>query len=106
MHYKSKDHYLNKGNDSDKTDYNKVLPSAALSWQIMPELLTYVSYAKGFETPTFTEMAYQTDSTKSGFNFDLKPATSDNYELGLKSQNQLGDFTLAIFHSKTALLHK
>lgn len=101
VHYKSKDHYLNNGNDSDKTDYNKVLPSAALSWQIMPELLTYVSYAKGFETPTFTEMAYQTDSTKSGFNFDLKPATSDNYELGLKSQNQLGDFTLAIFHSKT-----
>ena len=101
VHYKSKDHYLNNGNDSDKTDYNKFLPSAALSWQIMPELLTYVSYAKGFETPTFTEMAYQTDSTKSGFNFDLKPATSDNYELGLKSQNQLGDFTLAIFHSKT-----
>jgi iron complex outermembrane receptor protein len=101
VHYKSKDHYLNNGNDSDKTDYNKVLPSAALSWQIMPELLTYVSYAKGFETPTFTEMAYQTDSTKSGFNFDLKPATSDNYELGLKSQNQLGDFTLAVFQSKT-----
>jgi outer membrane receptor protein involved in Fe transport len=23
-----------------------------------PELLAYVSYAKGFETPTFTEMAY------------------------------------------------
>lgn len=109
VHYKSKDHFTAEpdqygtvnGDDSDKTDYNKVLPSAVLSWQIMPELLAYVSYAKGFETPTFTEMAYQTDSTKSGFNFDLKPATSDNYELGLKSQNQLGDFTLAIFHSKT-----
>ncbi|MBC9229351.1 TonB-dependent receptor [bacterium SPL81] len=101
VHYKSKDHYLNNGNDSDKTDYNKFLPSAALSWQIIPELLTYVSYAKGFETPTFTEMAYQADSTKSGFNFDLKPSTSDNYELGLKSQNQFGDFTLAVFQSKT-----
>jgi iron complex outermembrane receptor protein len=101
VNYKSKDHYLNNGNDSDKTDYNKLLPSAALSWQIIPELLTYVSYAKGFETPTFTEMAYQADSTKSGFNFDLKPSTSDNYELGLKSQNQFGDFTLAVFHSET-----
>lgn len=101
VHYKSKDYYLSNGNDSDKTEYDKILPSAALSWQILPELLAYVSYAKGFETPTFTEMAYQADSSKSGFNFDLKPSTSDNYELGLKSQNQLGDFTVAIFQSKT-----
>ncbi|RZG86496.1 TonB-dependent receptor [Acinetobacter venetianus] len=101
VHYKSKDHYLSNGNDSDKTEYDKILPSAALSWQILPELLAYVSYAKGFETPTFTEMAYQADSSKLGFNFDLKPSTSDNYELGLKSQNQLGDFTVAVFQSKT-----
>ncbi|CAM4367426.1 hypothetical protein F901_00359 [Acinetobacter dispersus] len=101
VHYKSKDHYLSNGNDSDKTDYNKVLPSAALSWQIAPELLAYASYAKGFETPTFTEMAYQADPKKSGFNFDLKPSTSDNYEVGLKSQNPFGDFTLAVFQSKT-----
>ncbi|ENX39488.1 TonB-dependent receptor [Acinetobacter sp. NIPH 2100] len=101
VHYKSKDHYLSNGNDSDKTDYNKVLPSAALSWQIAPELLAYASYAKGFETPTFTEMAYQADPQKSGFNFSLKPSTSDNYEVGLKSQNPFGDFTLAIFQSET-----
>ncbi|WP_151715099.1 TonB-dependent receptor [Acinetobacter sp. TUM15071] len=101
VHYKSKDRYLSNGNDSDKTDYNKVLPSAALSWQIAPELLAYASYAKGFETPTFTEMAYQADPKKSGFNFDLKPSTSDNYEVGLKSQNPFGDFTLAVFQSKT-----
>ncbi|QSB52974.1 TonB-dependent receptor [Acinetobacter calcoaceticus] len=101
VHYKSKDNYLSNGDDSGKTDYDKVLPSAALSWQILPELMAYVSYAKGFETPTFTEMAYQTDISKSGFNFDLKPSTSDTYETGLKSQNRLGDFTLAVFQTKT-----
>jgi iron complex outermembrane receptor protein len=101
VHYKSEDNYLSNGDDSGKTDYNKVLPSAALSWQILPELMAYVSYAKGFETPTFTEMAYQTDTSKSGFNFDLKPSTSDTYETGLKSQNRLGDFTLAVFQTKT-----
>jgi iron complex outermembrane receptor protein len=52
VHYKSKDNYLSNGDDSGKTDYDKVLPSAALSWQILPELMAYVSYAKGFETPT------------------------------------------------------
>ena len=101
VHYKSEDRYLSNGDDSGKTDYNKILPSAALSWQIVPELMAYVSYAKGFETPTFTEMAYQTDTSKSGFNFNLKPSTSNTYETGLKSQNQLGDFTLAVFQTKT-----
>lgn len=100
VHYKSKDNYLSNGDDSGKTDYSKVLPSAALSWQILPELMAYVSYAKGFETPTFTEMAYRPDG-ESGFNFDLTASTSDTYETGLKSQNQLGDFTLAVFQTKT-----
>lgn len=100
VHYKSKDNYLSNGDDSGKTDYSKVLPSAALSWQILPELMAYVSYAKGFETPTFTEMAYRPDG-ESGFNFDLTASISDTYETGLKSQNQLGDFTLAVFQTKT-----
>jgi len=100
VHYKSEDRYLSNGDDSGKTDYNKVLPSAALSWQILPELMAYVSYAKGFETPTFTEMAYRPDG-ESGFNFDLTASTSDTYETGLKSQNQFGDFTLAVFQTKT-----
>ncbi|MCU4503919.1 TonB-dependent receptor [Acinetobacter sp. WU_MDCI_Abxe161] len=100
VHYKSEDSYLSNGDDSGKTDYNKVLPSTALSWQIIPELMAYVSYAKGFETPTFTEMAYRPDG-KSGFNFDLTASTSDTYETGLKSQNYLGDFTLAVFQTKT-----
>lgn len=100
VHYKSKDNYLSNGEDSGKTDYSKVLPSAALSWQILPELMAYVSYAKGFETPTFTEMAYRPDG-ESGFNFDLTASTSDTYETGLKSQNQFGDFTLAVFQTKT-----
>ncbi|MDQ9887159.1 TonB-dependent receptor family protein [Acinetobacter pittii] len=100
VHYKSKDNYLSNGDDSGKTDYSKVLPSAALSWQILPELMGYVSYAKGFETPTFTEMAYRPDG-ESGFNFDLTASTSDTYETGLKSQNQFGDFTLAVFQTKT-----
>ena len=108
VHYKSKDHFTSgpdqygtvNGDDSGKTDYDKVLPSAALSWQILPELMAYVSYAKGFETPTFTEMAYRLDE-ESGFNFNLTASTSDTYETGLKAQNSLGDFTLAVFQTKT-----
>lgn len=102
VHFESKDHYVKgvNGDDSGKTDYDKVLPSAALTWDISPHLMSYFSYSKGFETPTFTEMAYPTLAT-SGINFALKPATSDNYEIGLKAKNRLGQFTAAIFQSKT-----
>lgn len=102
VHYQSKDHYMQGTNvdDSGKTDYDKLLPSAAFTWEISPQLSTYLSYAQGFETPTFTEMAYPTTGT-SGINFALKPSSSDNYELGLKAQNLLGNFTAAIFHSET-----
>ncbi|WP_434082350.1 TonB-dependent receptor family protein [Acinetobacter haemolyticus] len=102
VHYKSKDHFIVgvNGDDSGKTDYSKLLPSVALSWQVFPELLTYVSYAKGFETPTFTEMAYRPDGL-GGFNFNLEASSSDTYEFGLKSQNMLGNFTLAVFQTKT-----
>ncbi|MDO7536542.1 TonB-dependent receptor [Acinetobacter pittii] len=101
VHYKSKDYYIVglNGDNSGKTSYEEVLPSVALSWQITPEVLVYASYAKGFETPTFTEMAYPAQGGAS--TLDLKPSTSDTYETGLKSQNQLGDFTLAVFQTKT-----
>ncbi|WP_166170849.1 TonB-dependent receptor [Acinetobacter sp. SA01] len=100
VHYQSNDHYIVTGNgdDSGKTDYDQVLPSVALSWEIQPDLNAYVSYAKGFETPTFTEMAY---SANDGMNFNLKPASSNNYELGVKAQNMWGNFTAAVFQSKT-----
>lgn len=102
VHYESEDHYIVAGNgdDSGSTDYQKLLPSVALGWEILPELYAYASYGKGFETPTFTEMAYPTLAT-SGINFNLKPASSDTYELGLKSQNAFGLFTLAVFNTVT-----
>lgn len=101
VHYKSKDHYIVglNGDNSGKTTYEEVLPSVALSWQIIPEVLAYASYAKGFETPTFTEMAYPAQGGASML--DLKPSKSDNYELGLKSSNTLGDFNLATFYIET-----
>lgn len=102
VHYQSEDFYIQAGNgdDSGKVDYQKLLPSVALGWEIRPELYAYASYGKGFETPTFTEMAYPTLAS-SGINLSLKPASSDTYELGLKTQNNLGRFTVAVFQTET-----
>ncbi|RZG83601.1 TonB-dependent receptor [Acinetobacter sp. WCHAc060033] len=106
VRYESKDHYLANGDDSGNNKYDKFLPSAALSWEIIPDLTSYVSYAKGFETPTFTESAYRLDPIDQsqiigGINTDLSPSSSDNYELGFKAQNEFGLFTLAGFYTET-----
>lgn len=100
VHFKSKDKFLANGNNSGKTDYQKLLPSIALSWQILPELMTYASYAQGFETPTFTEMSYPANTAENR-SFGLKAAESETYEMGLKSVNTLGDFTVAVFQTRT-----
>lgn len=100
VHFKSKDKFLANGNNSGKTTYDKLLPSMALSWQILPELMTYASYAQGFETPTFTEMSYPANTAENR-SFSLKAAESETYEMGLKSANILGDFTVAIFQTQT-----
>lgn len=107
VHFKSEDHYIidaeeekdRNGDNSGKTTYEKLLPSAALSWQILPELMVYTSYAQGFETPTFTEMAYPAVDSPTKFN--LKASESETYEMGMKSANILGDFTVAVFQTKT-----
>ncbi|MRA02880.1 TonB-dependent receptor [Acinetobacter lwoffii] len=102
VHFKSEDHYITdvNGDNSGKTTYDKLLPSMALSWQILPELMTYASYAQGFETPTFTEMSYPANTAENR-SFSLKAAESETYEMGLKSANILGDFTVAIFQTQT-----
>jgi len=99
VHFKSEDRYLSNGDNSGKTTYEKLLPSVALSWKILPDLMTYASYAQGFETPTFTEMAYPADGSNDVLS--LKAAESETYELGLKSANRFGDMTLAAFQTQT-----
>ena len=99
VHFKTEDKFLSNGDNSGKTTYEKLLPSVALSWKIVPELTAYASYAQGFETPTFTEMAYP--AADSSTPFDLKASESETYELGLKSDNTLGQFTAAVFYTVT-----
>ncbi|WP_180049544.1 TonB-dependent receptor [Acinetobacter sp. YH12105] len=100
VHFKSEDKFLDNGDNSGQTDYQKLLPSLALSWQILPELMAYASYAQGFETPTFTEMSYPANTAENR-SLSLKAAESESYEVGLKSANAWGDFTVAAFRTRT-----
>lgn len=100
--FESDDHYVNafNGDDSGSTRFRKALPMAALRYQITPSTMTYVSYGRGFETPTTSEVSYRPGGV-SGLNLGLRPALSDSYEVGMKTEIGDGLLSLAMFHIDT-----
>jgi iron complex outermembrane recepter protein len=60
---------------------------------------------RGFETPTFNELAYRPGGT-AGLNFALRPSRSDNLELGIKGRAPAGsrlrsEWSAALFQTST-----
>ncbi|MCZ4305970.1 TonB-dependent receptor [Zoogloeaceae bacterium G21618-S1] len=83
VEYEVDDAYLSNGDGSGEVSYRKTTPAVGVLWAVTPALNLYASAARGFETPTVTEMSYA--SAGGGFNFDLKPARSVQVELGAKA---------------------
>ncbi|HJV71510.1 MAG TPA: TonB-dependent receptor [Ideonella sp.] len=82
---KSRDHYISgpNGDDSGDTDFSATTPVASVMYLASDDLHLYASAGRGFETPTLNELAYRPDGS-AGLNTTLKPARSDNLELGAK----------------------
>ncbi|WP_366514923.1 TonB-dependent receptor family protein [Solimonas terrae] len=100
--FKSDDHYVTSSNpdDSGRTHYDATTPVAGLMYRASEDVHLYAAYGRGFETPTFAELAYRPDG--AGLNFDLDAARSNNAELGAKLR--LGKATraqLAVFDTET-----
>jgi iron complex outermembrane receptor protein len=81
-----KDYFITAANpnDSGRVVFANTSPVAGLTYRVTPELSAYGSVGRGFETPTFSELAYRTGGT--GMNTALKPGRNTNYELGLKGR--------------------
>ncbi len=77
------DRFLSDGDSSGSKTYQRTLPSVSLMYAFTPDLQGYVSLGKAVETPTQAEMAYAPGAA-GAFNFGLEPATSTQYEVGLK----------------------
>ncbi|MDM0045375.1 TonB-dependent receptor [Variovorax dokdonensis] len=101
--FDSTDHYIapGNGNDSGSASYEKALPVLSLRYAPSSDLSLYGAWGRGYETPTLNELSYRPDG-QSGFNFALKPSTSDNFELGAKTLLANGFLTAAVFHTRTA----
>ncbi|MEO8202775.1 MAG: TonB-dependent receptor [Betaproteobacteria bacterium] len=82
--FNTQDFFVAPGNpdDSGATKFSNTSPVAGLTYRLLPELNLYASAGRGFETPTFVELAYRNGG--SGLNFALKPSRSFTREIGVK----------------------
>src|SRR3989475_4441296 len=99
----SSDYYIVGANpdDSGQIRFKNTSPVAGLVYSVSPALNLYGNVGKGFETPTFAELAYRSGGA-TGLNFALQPSTSVNTELGAKAFLPGGQrLTFAVFHIDT-----
>ncbi|MDP1741958.1 TonB-dependent receptor [Polaromonas sp.] len=108
VRFSSADNYIvgANGNDSGSVSYSAILPAAGVTYAPAAQWRVYAAAGRGFETPTFNELAYRPVGTGAGLNFSLRPSRSDNFETGVKWRTAPGaatrmEATAALFHTAT-----
>jgi iron complex outermembrane receptor protein len=82
--------------------YSAVNPVAGVTYRASSAVNVYGSYGKGFETPTLNDLAYRSvDGSLPGLNLGLKPARSNNFEVGIKAASEHVQANLAAFYIRT-----
>ena len=84
VHLKSNDKFLSNGDGSGSASFSKTTPVVGALFKLNDMMNVYANAGKGFETPSLVEVAYLPNGT-GGFNSNVKPSTSDNYEIGTKA---------------------
>jgi iron complex outermembrane receptor protein len=84
--FRSTDYFIAPGNpdDSGTRDYSATTPVAGLLFRPTRTLSLYANVGRGFETPTFAELAHQ-NPPASGLNFALNASRSVHAETGVKT---------------------
>ncbi len=73
------------GDNGGSVEYQKTNPVIGAIWKVTPTFNLYANYGRGFETPTFFELAFNSTATTATPNLSLKPSESSNYEVGAKA---------------------
>lgn len=102
IRYTTSDAFLSNGDDSGHTSFSYTNPALGVRWKMQPNWNLYASAGRGFEAPTLTELAYRPDGS-SGFNYDLKAQTSQQFEVGSKWRDPDAGLGLevAVFRANT-----
>lgn len=98
---RAEDRFINAASpdDSGRVFYHRVSPVAGALWHVTETVNAFVNFGKGFETPTFTELAYRPGG--SGLNFALAPARSRHSEIGVKTRRDGLTMQATLFRSMT-----
>jgi iron complex outermembrane receptor protein len=104
VRFASRDNYVVgtvNPDDSGAVRYAATTPVAGLVLNLTDTINLYGSAGKGFETPTFNELAYRA-SGGTGLSFGLRPSRSNNYEVGAKWLMRPGaQLNAALFRTDT-----
>ncbi len=103
VRFESTDYFIVDANpdDSGSLEFESTRPVVGVLFQAAPAINLFASVGKGFETPTFSELAYRPDGSP-GMNFALKPADSTNMEAGVKLRpGEYTRLTTTLFRSDT-----
>ncbi len=87
--------------DSGSKRYAATNPVIGLLHALSDTVDLYASVGRGFETPTFAELAYRPDGVP-GLKFALEPSRSTNHEAGIRMMfGRAGRLNLAVFRTTT-----
>jgi iron complex outermembrane receptor protein len=103
VEFQATDHFIAPGNpdDSGSRDYSATTPVAGLVFRSSKNVSLYGNLGRGFETPTFAELAHQ-NPPASGLNFALDASRSRHAETGVKTIfPRLARLNAALFHIET-----
>lgn len=101
--FESRDYFIAAGNpdDSGAVDFVRTTPALGATFRVSPVVNIYANAGRGFETPTFAELAYRPGGA-TGLNFALKPSNSLHRELGVKAlTGERGHVNVAVFRIDT-----
>jgi iron complex outermembrane recepter protein len=86
VRFTSEDHFIAAGNpeDSGARSFRATTPVAGLLFKVNPRTSLYANIGRGFETPTFVELAYRSGGL-TGLNLDLDASRSRHAEIGAKA---------------------
>ena len=104
VRFESRDFFIAPGNadDSGSVRYVRTSPSLGATYSVSPAINVYANIGKGFETPTFAELAYR-PAGAPGLNFALRPAVSTAKEIGAKARvSETSRATVALFRVDVA----
>jgi iron complex outermembrane receptor protein len=100
VRFRNRDYFVSNGDDSGDRGYGATTPVLGLLYKIDPLASVYANFGRGFETPTFVELANQ--RAGSGLNFGLDASKSRHFELGAKAVRPgLGRANVALFNIVT-----